>query len=187
MPYQSSPITQLMGMGGPKAGLQSQAPKLLSAEEREKLGLPPVQGPKKKQTLDGSPNGLGKEDFLKLLLAQLSNQDPLKPMEDKEFIAQLAQFNTLEQMQQANKHLVEMVTSQTLAQASALLGKIVVAGSTGGLVTAVSMVDGKAQLTVGGKQFPLSQITKVLPEQPLTAVTPETIQGPAPADTSGAA
>lgn len=48
-------------------------------------------------------NDLDKDAFLRLLTTQLSNQDPLNPMEDREFIAQLAQFSSLEQMQNLNK------------------------------------------------------------------------------------
>jgi len=56
---------------------------------------------------------LGKDAFLKLLITQLRNQDPLNPMEDKEFIAQMAQFSTLEQMQQLNKNITSY-NEQTL-------------------------------------------------------------------------
>ena len=57
------------------------------------------------ETNEGN-NMLGKDAFLKLLVTQLRNQDPLNPMEDKEFIAQMAQFSTLEQIQQLNENIL---------------------------------------------------------------------------------
>lgn len=60
---------------------------------------------KDKEVIDRENNDLDKDAFLKLLTTQLANQDPLNPIEDKEFIAQLAQFNSLEQMQSLNKNM----------------------------------------------------------------------------------
>src|SRR6476646_2000288 len=73
------------------------------------------------------PDDLGKDDFMKLLLAQLKQQDPLKPMDDQQFIAQTAQFNSLEQMQTLNKTLTAVLDSQQLTEASGLIGKTVAA------------------------------------------------------------
>ena len=174
MPYTNSPITALVGQGGPKAGFQTVKPELLSGEQRQTMGLGALPGSIPKKTLDGSPNGLGKDDFLKLLLAQLSNQDPLKPLEDKEFIAQLAQFNTLEQMQQMNTHMLDLLAGMSLAEGSNLLGKFVEAGSYSGVVNSVAMVDGKAQITLstedGDVQVALTQVTRVFQAEDETPI-----------------
>ena len=181
MPYTNSPITALTGTSAPKAGTSLQAPELLSGEAREQLGLGAIPGQKQKQSLDGTPNGLGKDDFLKLLLAQLANQDPLKPMEDKEFIAQLAQFNSLEQMTQVNTHLVDMLAGMSLSQASSLIGKFVEAGQFSGVVNAVTMADGKAKVTLdtdqGAVQVALAQVTRVLADSDSVVDDAEALDG----------
>lgn len=110
--------------------------------------------------------GLGKDAFMKLLLAELRNQDPLKPMEDKDFIAQLAQFNALEELQVISQTLGDLLSLEELAQGSALIGRTA-SGLTAegeswtGTVTAVAMRQGWAFLVVDGQEVPLSWVTSV--------------------------
>lgn len=70
---------------------------------------------------------LGKDEFLKILMAQLKNQDPLNPMEDKEFIAQMAQFSTLEQTTNMTNMMEKFINSQTQSDSilkySEMIGK----------------------------------------------------------------
>ncbi|QQK78320.1 flagellar hook assembly protein FlgD [Salicibibacter cibarius] len=71
---------------------------------------------------------LGKDDFLTILIAQLQNQDPLDPMDDREFIAQMAQFSSLEQMTNMNEAMQRFVDRQegsALVQQSELIGTTV--------------------------------------------------------------
>ncbi|MFC0188891.1 flagellar hook assembly protein FlgD [Fictibacillus aquaticus] len=69
---------------------------------------------------------LGKDDFLRILITQLQNQDPSNPMQDREFIAQMAQFSSLEQMTNMNKtmeHFLGMQADTMLFQHSQMIGK----------------------------------------------------------------
>lgn len=92
-------------------------------------------------TLQG--NAMGMEDFLKIMLTQLTYQDPLKPMDNQAFMAQMAQFTALEQSQQVNEKLSLLVANQAALQSVGLIGRtvdIVASGSTlTGTVTSLSL------------------------------------------------
>lgn len=77
------------------------------------------------QSEDIRRTGLGQEDFLQILLTQLTYQDPLKPLDNQEFIAQFAQFASLDQTRQSNENLDALLTLQAASQAVGLLGKAV--------------------------------------------------------------
>ncbi len=111
-------------------------------------------------------NRLGKQDFLMLLVAQMKNQDPLKPTDDQQFIAQLAQFSTLETMQNLDKRLEAISGAQMLGEAAGLIGKRVEAAladgtRVSGTVSEVRLVDGTPWLTVGDQTVELSRIVGV--------------------------
>lgn len=70
----------------------------------------------KNQPKTNEPTGdLGKDQFMKILVAQMQNQDPTNPMDDKDFIAQMAQFSTLEQMMNMSKSMDKLVESQMVS------------------------------------------------------------------------
>ena len=102
---------------------------------------------------------LGKDDFLKLLTTELRNQDPLSPMDNKDFISQMAQFSSLEQTNNVAKSMEALSSSMSmlfqhslLSQGAALIGKQVAGmDSSGaslieGIVEAVKWLDGNPQL-----------------------------------------
>jgi flagellar basal-body rod modification protein FlgD len=99
---------------------------------------------------------LGKDDFLKLLVGQLKNQDPLNPTSDTDFIGQMAQFSQLEQTTNMASANEQLIAEQRGARAVALLGRTVTypdattGASTTGLVQRVDWLDGVPSLSVGG-------------------------------------
>ncbi|MCY8455055.1 flagellar hook assembly protein FlgD, partial [Bacillus spizizenii] len=68
--------------------------------------------PEKTSTVKTSNSSLGKDEFLKILMTQVQNQDPLNPVDDKEFISQMATFSSLEQMMNMNKTMTQFVENQ---------------------------------------------------------------------------
>lgn len=102
--------------------------------------------------------GLDFQSLLSIILTQLTYQDPLKPMDNFQFVSQLAQFAQLQQSQTLNNSLTSLLTSQSTAQAVGLLGhSVTLSGGSGsgssanavsGKVTAVSMSNGTPSLTI---------------------------------------
>jgi flagellar basal-body rod modification protein FlgD len=74
---------------------------------------------------DLGANGIGLQDFMKILLTQLTYQDPLKPMDNQQFMAQIAQFTTLEQTQQLNDKIGALLSTQASLQSVGLIGRTV--------------------------------------------------------------
>lgn len=82
--------------------------------------------------------------FLKLLVAELKNQDPTKPMESTEYIAQLASFSSVEQTIQTNEKLDKLLSASFITNAGSLIGRTVTSsdGSVSGKVEQVKVSDG---------------------------------------------
>lgn len=104
-------------------------------------------------TITQSSN-IGIQDFLKILTAQLNHQDPLKPVDNQEFVAQIAQFASLEQSRQQNLKLDQLLTAQASSQSIGLLGRTVEVIKNGaplsGKVTALALDSGQPLLTLTG-------------------------------------
>jgi flagellar basal-body rod modification protein FlgD len=95
---------------------------------------------------------IGQDDLFQILLTQLNYQDPLKPMDNQEFIAQLAQFTTLEQTRQQNEKFDNLLSMLSTNQAVSMLGKVVQVQleqtTEAGSVIGIDFDKGVPQLTV---------------------------------------
>jgi flagellar basal-body rod modification protein FlgD len=125
--------------------------------KEEKAGLKGIE-------IRETPKQLGKDDFLKLLITQLTQQDPTNPMKDQDFIAQMAQFSSLEQMKNISSGISRMEAKQSYS----LVGKVVsgpdmVNGETVvGIAAALFFdADGKSYVRVNGRSVEVEKITLI--------------------------
>jgi flagellar basal-body rod modification protein FlgD len=92
------------------------------------------------------------QDFLKILTAQLNNQDPLKPVDNEEFVAQIAQFATLEQSRQLNVKIDSLLSVESSVQSVGMLGRTVDVNLNGfmlsGKVSALDLSSGAPMMTI---------------------------------------
>ncbi len=107
---------------------------------------------------------LGKDDFLKLLMAQLTHQDPMEPMDNSQFIAQMAQFSSLEQMYNVSNGFTKMAQMMQSSEAAGTLGKVVDLDVEGEKVTGV--VEGftrgeNPQIQVNGNFYKMDYVRAV--------------------------
>ena len=111
------------------------------------VDVSPVAGPAGANT---APVGATKSNtvdydaFLQLLVAQMKNQDPTKPMESTEYVAQLASFSNVEQTVQTNEKLDRLLSSSFMSNAGSLIGKNIsnADGTIAGRISQVRVVDG---------------------------------------------
>jgi flagellar basal-body rod modification protein FlgD len=111
---------------------------------------------------------LGQADFLKLLVTQMTSQDPLNPQSGTDFVAQMAQFSTLQSSQ-------VMQSDMATLQANSLIGRTVSVssaggGQTSGVVSAVQISAGSPQVMVNGQTYDLTDILAIVPT-PTTTTT----------------
>ncbi len=117
---------------------------------------------------------LGKDEFLKILAAQLQFQDPMEGGDNSAYVAQLAQFSSLEQMENLNTSLNELKGNQNLLYGTLLIGKMVNIAfdnqMVSGVVDKVKLVDSMLKVMVGGQEYDASNILTLEDEEEVVPV-----------------
>lgn len=110
---------------------------------------------------------LGQDDFIKMLTTELANQDPMKPQDSSEMLAQLSQIGVVQSMTQMQAKLTQFGTDQQVTLAQSLINKDVqVQDSDGNLVTGkvdmVSLSNGTVSLIINNQSYPVSSLQSIL-------------------------
>ena len=126
----------------------------------------PVSGGLFQQVSQSTQSSTDQNMFLKLMVAQLKNQDPMNPTDSTQFLSQNAQFTALEKMQQVADETQQMLSLQMAFGASSLIGRTVTyPDSSGtnqsGVVSSVRFDSTGPVLSIGGQDVPLTSVTSV--------------------------
>lgn len=125
-------------------------------------------------SLDGSSripvNTLGQNEFLKLLVTKMTSQDPMNPQGDQEFIAQMAQFSSLEQSKQMTSDIAALTANGMIGR-EVSINDGVSKDPIEGVVSSIAIKGGAPHVVVGGKHYALSNVTYITPYVP----QPETV------------
>ena len=119
-----------------------------------------------KSSAVSSYTSLSRQDFMNIMISEMSHQDPMNPVENQDFLNQLAQLESLQAMAELTQGIEALLRLQHIGSASALIGRQV-AGSdssgnpVSGTVEKVVMRSGQAAIVVDGTELPLERITEV--------------------------
>jgi flagellar basal-body rod modification protein FlgD len=135
-------------------------------------------------------DNLNMEDFVKLMVSELQNQDPLNPMDNSQMLQQLSQMQSINSSKKLTETLDSVLLGQNLANASNLIGKVVV-GLTAdgkevtGTVDKATLVNNVPYLNVGNDSIPIANVKYILPAGTEHGSTTDTTGGNTTNNTSG--
>ncbi|MBC8553538.1 MAG: hypothetical protein H8D23_28320 [Candidatus Brocadiales bacterium] len=110
---------------------------------------------------------VSKDEFLKLFVAQLKNQSPMDPLKGHEFIAQLAQFSSVEQLTSLNASFADTMKFQQLTGGSEFIGKKatfvdpILGGTAEGVIQGAKTLDDSISVVIGNKEIPIANVTGI--------------------------
>jgi flagellar basal-body rod modification protein FlgD len=115
----------------------------------------------------GSFSSYGSNEFMQMLMTQLTHQNPLEPMSDSDMMNQYAQLNSLSELQSIKTSISQMAATNLTGYAASLIGKNVKAldgngNNVSGLVDSVSLQDGTVQLHIGKLTIPLENVSEII-------------------------
>lgn len=148
----------------------------------------PVSNSRTGATTDAKSATLNYDSFLKLLVAQMKNQDPTDPIDASQQMSQLASFSTVEQGIKTNKHLESLIQETSMSQAASLIGKHIASadGEMKGVVKSVEIKsDGLTAILENGDEVLIQSgitISQVAPTDTGTDPDPDTDNNPTPDD-----